>query len=78
MVKLKKFLVIDLGSIGRKADRLQELFNDYSEEPNENGWFLKFEDVTQLNLGIVLAYTNCFESEEDFYVSLAKKLLTII
>ncbi|MBY0224116.1 hypothetical protein [Sporosarcina aquimarina] len=75
---MKKFLMIDLGAIGKKSEKLQELFDDYSEEPNENGWFLKFEDVTQLNLDLVIAYTNCFESKEAFYAVLGKKLLPTI
>lgn len=69
-------LTINLGFIGHKAEAIKALFSEFSEEPNENGYFLKFENYTELvyNKG-VLAVTNCFENEEHFRSQLFSKLL---
>ena len=66
----------DLAYIGNKADKLQELFSEYSSKPNANGSFLKFENYKDhvVNLG-VLATTNCFENEAHFLDRLHLKLL---
>lgn len=69
-------LIIGLGFIGHKAEALQSLFSEYSTEPNENGYFLKFENYSELvvNKGVV-ALTNAFENEEHFKDRLLSKLL---
>ena len=69
-------LIIDLGYIGNKANKLQKYFDGYSKEPNEYGRFLKFENYTSLvvNKGVVV-FTNCFENEEHFLELLHNKLL---
>jgi hypothetical protein len=72
-------LTIDLGFIGNKAEKIQSLFNGYSVEPNEYGYFLRVEDYSQyvVNQG-VFVHTNCFESEEQFKEALFSKLLFAI
>jgi hypothetical protein len=72
----RKELIIDLGYIGHKAEKLQGLFEGYSYEPNENGYFLLFSNNTSMvvNQG-VRCWTNCFESEEEFRKVLLSKLL---
>lgn len=69
-------LYINLGFIGHKAESLQNLFGNYSKEPNRYGRFLKFENYSELvcNQG-VMCYTNCFENEEHFKEMLNAKLL---
>ena len=65
-----------LGFIGHKAIDLQCLFSEYTPTPNENGFFLYFEDFSELvnNQG-VLVYTNCFESKKHFKRILLNRLL---
>lgn len=67
---------IDLGFMGHNAEKLQELFKDYSPTPNKYGKFLRFENYTAyaLNEG-VFAETNCFEDEKHFNDRLMMKLL---
>jgi hypothetical protein len=69
-------LIIDLGFIGHKAEKLQKLFDGYTTEPNENGYFLKFDNYSELQINQgVQVWTNCFESEEHFNERLMTKLL---
>lgn len=72
----KPELIIELGFFGHKAEKLQSLFPGYTQEPNENGYFLKFENYTLCgsNEGVTL-WSNCFESEEHFKEVLLGKLL---
>ena len=67
---------IDLKFIGHKAEKLQNLFKEYSFEPNEYGAFLRFENYSMyvVNKGVT-CYTNCFENDEHFYEVLHTKLL---
>ena len=64
---------INLGFIGNKSLKLQELYKNYTPKPNESGYFLYFEDYTEyaINKGVIVS-TNCFESEEDFLKDLQK------
>lgn len=70
-----KAITVDLGFIGNKADQLQALYKGYDTEPNENGYYLRFENISYIgNKGVIL-HTNCFESEEHFLEDLQTKLL---
>lgn len=73
---MRKELYFSLGYIGHKAEKLQKMYKNYTEEPNENGYFLKFSNYTYVspNKG-VMVHTNCFESEEHFNDDLFSKLL---
>tara|TARA_R110002020_G_scaffold402623_1_gene612774 strand:- start:133 stop:381 length:249 start_codon:yes stop_codon:yes gene_type:complete len=73
---MKKELIINLGYIGHCAVKLQKLFKGYNQKPNENGFFLSFENYSSLviNQGVI-AHTNCFESEKDFQEMLYRKLI---
>lgn len=66
-----------VGYIGHKAEKLQALFPGYSFEPNENGYFLRFEDTTAVGNEGVIAYTNCF-SKKHLKKMLFSKLLFAI
>jgi hypothetical protein len=72
-------LTIDLGFIGHKANKIQNIFSAYSPEPNECGHFLRAEDysVSVTDKGVIV-YTNCFISEEDFKDFLCQLLLISI
>ena len=76
MENQSKVLEINLGFVGHNAERFQNLFGSYMAEPNENGYFLRFENYSQLecNQG-VYCVTNCFESEEEFNMVLNHKLM---
>lgn len=69
-------MYINLGFIGHNANALQELFSEYSRKPNEYGYFLNFENYSQLacNQGVE-CHTNCFENEAHFFEKLNSKLL---
>jgi len=69
-------LIFSLGYIGHKADKLQKLFSGYTFEENEYGYFLRFENFSELvvNQG-VMVHTNCFTSEKHFYERLNTALL---
>jgi len=71
-----KTLNFSLGFIGHKAINLQSLFSEYTPQPNENGFFLYFEDFSELvnNQGVTV-YTNCFESKKHFNRILLTRLL---
>jgi len=71
-----KTLNFSLGFIGHKALLLQCLFSEYTPQPNENGFFLYFEDFSELvnNQGVTV-YTNCFESKKHFNRILLTRLL---
>jgi hypothetical protein len=73
---IENTICIDLGFIGHKANELQSLFDGYSQEPNEYGYFLKFENYSEfvVNQGVTV-WTNCFESLESFQERLMTKLL---
>ena len=73
---MKKELYIELGYIGHHAEIFQQLFREYSKEPNQFGNFLKFENYEELvvNQG-VMCHTNCFENEEHFREILNGKLI---
>lgn len=66
----------DLGYIGHEAEKMQRLFSNYSKEPNEHGFYVKFINFYNLecNQGVSVE-TNCFESEEHFREILFNKLL---
>ena len=68
-------LTIELGYIGNKAGKLQELFAGYTEGPNEHGYYLRFENTSYIGNEGVLVYTNCFEDEAHFNEMLMTKLL---
>jgi hypothetical protein len=74
--KNPKIIYFDLGYIGNIADKLQDLFKEYSKEPNEYGFFLKFENFSELvvNVGVIVA-TNCFSCKKDFMKRLNDKLM---
>jgi hypothetical protein len=67
---------IDLGFIGHQAETLQKLFAEYSATPNDMGYFLRFENYSELviNQG-VMVHTNCFTDEEHFRDILLTRLL---
>ena len=66
----------DLGFIGHKALKLQTLFAEYTPKANEYGFFLYFEDYSELVLNQgVMCITNCFEDEKHFRELLTSKLL---
>lgn len=69
-------LSINLGFIGHKAENLQALFGEYLREPNEYGYYLRFENYSHLacNEG-VFCQTNCFSNEQSFFEKLNEKLL---
>jgi hypothetical protein len=68
-------LRINLGFIGHKAEKLQSLFSEYSSFANDYGYFLRFENYTELKVNEgVTVYTNAFESEEHFMEVLKSKL----
>lgn len=71
----ENILHFDLGFVGHNAEKFQNLFG-YMPEPNEYGYFLRFENYSLLecNQG-VYCVTNCFESEEEFNQVLNHKLL---
>lgn len=73
---MAEVIIIDLGFIGHQAESLQTLFAEYSATPNEYGYFLRFENYSELvvNQG-VLVDTNCFEDEEHFRGILLSRLL---
>lgn len=73
--KTAKTIWIDLGYIGHKSDKLQELFSNYSHTPNKYGYYLKFENHTHcaINEGVTVE-TNCFKNEAQF----KEKLLTYL
>ena len=73
---MKNEKYINLGFIGHNANALQELFPEYSRKPNEYGYFLNFENYSELtcNQGVV-CHTNCFENEEHFFEVFNQKLL---
>lgn len=75
-VELPEAIWFSLGFIGHAAAELQELFGEFSPEPNDYGYFLKFENYTELvvNNG-VFVQTNCFSTEEEFIERLLHKLL---
>ena len=72
-----KTLNFSLGYIGHKALELQCLFSEYTPKENENGYFLYFEDFSELicNQGVIV-YTNCFESKKHFKNRLLERLLS--
>ena len=76
MATATQIIYIDLGFIGNTAEKLQNLFPNHTSEPNENGFYLKFENYSHLvvNTGVSVE-TNCFESEEEFKEDLFSKLL---
>jgi hypothetical protein len=71
-----KTLNFSLGFIGHKSIDLQCLFSEYTPQANENGFFLYFEDFSELvnNQGVTV-YTNCFESKKHFNRILLTRLL---
>lgn len=71
-----KTLNFSLGFIGHKAINLRCLFSEYTPTPNENGFFLYFEDFSELvnNQGVTV-YTNCFKSKKHFNKILLTRLL---
>ena len=71
-MKNLSFLV---GYVGHKAQAYQELFKEYTVEPNENGYFLKFENTTYIGNKGVMVWTNCFENEEDLQEKINDKML---
>lgn len=70
-------MYFSLGYIGHCAEAFKALFSEYSEEPNQYGKFLKFENYSDLvvNQG-VMCHTNCFENEEHFREIFNQKLLS--
>lgn len=76
MENLKNEKYIYLGFIGHNANAFQKLFSEYTRKPNEYGYFLNFENYSELacNQGVV-CHTNCFENEQDFFEKLYSKLL---
>jgi hypothetical protein len=73
---MKKELYIYLGFVGHKANEFQKLFSEFTIEPNQYGYFAKFENYSELecNKGVYV-HTNCFESEEVFYEIFNARLL---
>lgn len=73
---MKNELCINLGFIGHRAECLQSLFGEYLREPNQYGYFIRFENYSELacNEG-VFCITNCFESHMHFHEKLNAKLL---
>jgi hypothetical protein len=71
----ENILYFDLGFIGFQAEKMQSLFENYSIEPNQDGFYLKFinHNYTANNEG-VYAETNCFLHEEHFKEVLFNKL----
>lgn len=71
-----KVLYINLGYIGNTAEKLQSLFEGYSTEPNEYGFYLKFENYSDLvvNQGVIVE-TNCWKKKKQFKKALFSKLL---
>jgi hypothetical protein len=67
-----------LGYIGHKAEKLQTLFDGYSNTPNKYGRYLAFENTTYIGNKGVMVSTNCFENEEHFNEMLQTKLLFAI
>jgi hypothetical protein len=67
---------IDLGFIGHSAEKLQAMFQTYSKEPNENGYYLMFENYSAavVNQGVMVE-TNCFKNKKQFKKALLSKLL---
>lgn len=76
MENQKKEKYINLGFIGHNAYTLQGLFPEYTRKPNKYGYFLNFENYSELacNQGVE-CHTNCFESEAHFFEVLNGKLL---
>ena len=72
---IKNQTALDLGFIGHKAEKLQELFQGYTEQPNEYGNYLRFENYSMLscNQG-VLVYTNIW-TEDELKEEIFSKLL---
>ena len=73
---MQKELYINLGFIGHRAENLQALFGEYLSEPNQYGYFLRFENYSELvcNEG-VMCHTNCFANKQSFYQKFNEKLL---
>lgn len=71
-----KTIWINLGYIGKKAEVLRKLYEGYEETPNEHGFYLKFEDFSDLvvNEGVTVE-TNCFKSKKAFKKDLYNRLL---
>jgi len=72
---MQKTISIELGYYGHQAELFQELFKEYSKEPNQYGTFLEFANITDraVNMGVI-AYTNAFENETHFNQVLMRKL----
>lgn len=70
-----KEIRLDLGFIGDKAEKIKSLFKEFSEDPNDDGFYLKFETYQDLsNLGL-LVHSNCFESKKHFKKILFNKMI---
>ena len=71
-----KTMLFSLGYIGHKAIDLQCLFSEYTPQANENGYFLYFEDFSELkvNQGVTV-HTNCFNNKKYFKDLLLTRLL---
>lgn len=67
---------IDLGYIGHKADKIKTIFPEYSDSPNEYGYYLRITNHSHLasNHGVTVE-TNCFSSEAEFKDRLLSLLL---
>ncbi len=74
----RKLITVDLGFIGNKADKLQQLFDGYTPEANEYGYYLRFENYSYIGNEGVTAITNCFEDEKHFQEQLHTKLLFLL
>lgn len=73
----RETLYFSLGFIGHdKKEKLEALFSEYSTEPNEYGYYLKFQTYSEyvVNKGIMVE-TNCWDSEEDFKERLYHNML---
>jgi hypothetical protein len=69
-------ITVFLGYIGHKAEKIQELFPEYSPTPNEYGYFLSCENITELNVneGVIIT-TNCYSTAEEVEAMLYSRLL---
>ena len=71
---MKNVNYYNLGYIGHNAEPFQELFSEYSKTPNEYGYFLEFQNLTEgINEGVQVV-SNCFENESHFNEVLMNKL----
>lgn len=74
----KNTLKVSLGYVGHKAEKFQKLFKDFTPEPNDYGYFLRFEDFNMLGNKGTLVYTNVVDTDEEVHEMIYDKLVSTL